>query len=32
VIVRVPMWFQRRGVRKGIVAPDGGEIAPAVKP
>ena len=26
--VRIPMRFQRRGGRKRIVAPDGGEIVP----
>jgi hypothetical protein len=30
--MRIPMRFQRRGVRKRIVAPDGSEIAPASKP
>jgi hypothetical protein len=32
LIVRVPMRFQRRGGRKRIVAPDGGELGPATKP
>jgi hypothetical protein len=31
-VVRIPMRFQRRGGRKRIVAPDGSEIAPAMKP
>jgi hypothetical protein len=31
-VVRIPMRFQRRGGRKRIVAPDGGELAPATKP
>ena len=26
------MWFQHRGGRKRIVAPDGSEIVPAMKP
>jgi hypothetical protein len=32
LVTRIPMRFQRRGGRKRIVAPDGGEIAPATKP
>jgi len=32
LIVRIPMRFQRRGGRKRIVAPDGSEVAPTVKP
>jgi hypothetical protein len=32
LVVRIPMRFQRRGGRKRIVAPDGGELAPATKP
>jgi hypothetical protein len=32
LVVRIPMRFQRRGGRKRIVAPDGSEIAPAMKP
>ena len=32
LVVRIPMRFQRRGGRKRIVAPDGGEIAPSSKP
>jgi hypothetical protein len=32
LVVRIPMTFQRRGGRKRIVAPDGGELAPATKP
>ena len=32
LVVGVPMRFQRRGGRKRIVAPDGGEIAPTTKP
>jgi hypothetical protein len=32
LVVRIPMRFQRRGGRKRIVAPDGGEIVPATKP
>jgi hypothetical protein len=32
LVVRVPMRFQRRGGRKRIVAPDGGEIVPTSKP
>jgi hypothetical protein len=32
LVVRIPMRFQRRGGRKRIVAPDGREIAPAMKP
>jgi hypothetical protein len=32
LVVRIPMRFQRRGGRKRIVAPDGSEIAPAIKP
>jgi hypothetical protein len=32
LIVRIPTRFQRRGGRKRIVAPDGTEIAPALKP
>jgi len=32
LIVRIPMRFQRRGGRKRIVAPDGGEIVPVSKP
>jgi hypothetical protein len=32
LVVRIPMQFQRRGGRKRIVAPDGSEIAPSLKP
>jgi hypothetical protein len=32
VVVRIPMRFQRRGGRMRIVAPDGSEIAAAMKP
>jgi hypothetical protein len=32
LVVRIPMRFQRRGGRKRIVAPDGSELAPAMKP
>jgi hypothetical protein len=32
LVVRIPMRFQRRGGRKRIVAPDGSEIAQAIKP
>ena len=32
LVVRIPMRFQRRGGRKRIVAPDGGEIVPTSKP
>jgi hypothetical protein len=32
LIVPIPMRFQRRGGRKRIVAPDGSEIAAAMKP
>jgi hypothetical protein len=32
LVVRIPMRFQRRGGRKRIVAPDGGEIVPVSKP
>ena len=32
LVVRIPMRFQRRGGHKGIVAPDGSEIAPTSKP
>jgi hypothetical protein len=32
LVVRIPMRFQRRGGRKRIVAPDGGEIVPPTKP
>jgi hypothetical protein len=32
LVVSIPMRFQRRGGRKRIVAPDGGEIAPTTKP
>jgi hypothetical protein len=32
LVVRIPMRFQRRGGRKRIVAPDGGELAPSSKP
>jgi hypothetical protein len=32
LVVRIPMRFQRRGGRKRIVAPDGGEIVPSSKP
>ena len=32
LIVRIPMRFQRHGSRKRIVAPDGSEIAPTMKP
>ena len=31
-LVRIPMRCQRRGGRKRIVAPDGGEITPTTKP
>jgi hypothetical protein len=31
LVVRIPMHFQRRGGRKRIVAPDGGELAPATE-
>jgi hypothetical protein len=31
LVVRIPMRFQRRGSRKRIVAPDGGEIVPTSK-
>jgi hypothetical protein len=32
LVVRIPMRFRRRGGRKRIVAPDGGEIVPTSKP
>jgi hypothetical protein len=32
LVVRIPMRLQRRGGRKRIVAPDGSEIAPTMKP
>jgi hypothetical protein len=32
LVVRIPMRFQRRGGRKRIVAPDGGEIVLTSKP
>jgi hypothetical protein len=32
LIIHIPMRFQRRGGRKRIVAPDGGEIVPTSKP
>jgi hypothetical protein len=32
LVVRIPMRFQRRGGRKRIVAPDGGELVPTSKP
>ena len=32
LVVRIPMRFQRRGGRKRIVAPNGGEIVPTSKP
>ena len=32
LVVRIPMWFQRRGGRKRIVAPDGSAIVPTSKP
>ena len=32
LVVRIPLRFQRRGGRKRIVAPDGSEIAPTMKP
>ena len=32
LVVRIPMRFQRRGGRKRIVAPDGTEIVPSLKP
>ena len=32
LVVRIPMRFQRRGGRKRIVAPDGSEITPSLKP
>jgi hypothetical protein len=32
LVVRIPMRFQRRGGRKRIVAPDGGEIVLSSKP
>jgi hypothetical protein len=32
LVVRIPMLFQRRGGRKRIVAPDGGEIVLSSKP
>ena len=32
LIVRIPMWFQRRGGRKRIVAPDGSAIVATSKP
>ena len=31
-VIRIPMRFQRRGGRKGIVAPDGSEMVPTTKP
>jgi hypothetical protein len=32
LVVRIPMRFQRRGGRKRILAPDGSEIVPSLKP
>jgi hypothetical protein len=32
LVIRIPMWFHRRGGRKRIVAPDGSEIVPSSKP
>ena len=32
LVVRIPMRFRRRGGRKRIIAPDGSEIAPTMKP
>jgi hypothetical protein len=32
LVVRIPMRFRRRGGRKRIIAPDGGELVPAPKP
>jgi hypothetical protein len=32
LVLRIPMWFQRRGGRKRIVAPGGSELVPATKP
>jgi hypothetical protein len=32
LVVRIPMHFQRRGGRKRIVAPDGSDIVPTLKP
>jgi hypothetical protein len=32
LVVRIPMCFRRRGGRKRIVAPDGSELAPTLKP
>ena len=32
LVVRIPMRFQRRGGRKRIVAPDGGDLVPTSKP
>jgi hypothetical protein len=32
LVVRIPTRFQRRGGRKRIIAPDGGEIVPTSKP
>jgi hypothetical protein len=32
LVVRIPMRFPRRGGRKRIVTPDGGELAPSLKP
>jgi hypothetical protein len=32
LVVRIPMRFQRRGGHKRIVAPDGSEVVPSLKP
>jgi hypothetical protein len=32
LVIRIPMWFHRRGGRKRIVAPDGTAIVPTSKP
>jgi hypothetical protein len=32
LVVRIPMWFQRRGGRKRIVAPDGSAIVRSSNP
>jgi hypothetical protein len=32
LVVRIPMRFQRQGGRKRILAPDGSEIVPSLKP
>ena len=32
LVVRIPMWFQRRRGRKRIVAPDGSELVPTSGP